>query len=392
MMATLPSGKMEIRAISDADASERIDLHLRRLSSTLILFLLLSSFFVLASGEIDIVYFYESGCPHCLRIEAFLDRMEKAYEGLVIHSYGIHSEGNITLLQRLEALYDITVEELPVIFIDDEAFQGTGRAVEFAIEQAISTKIGTGAISPLVRLKRSGEASKKSTHTLTIPALLAAAVVDAVNPCACAVLILLLGTLIVAGKRQKMIAAGLAFTLATYISYFLMGIGLYSAIQAARLQRAIYLVVASLAILIGLWNMKDYLWYGRWFTIEVPAAWRPALKRITSSVSSPPGAFAIGFLVSLFLLPCTSGPYIVILGLLAETTTRNSAALLLLLYNFIFVLLFIIITLGVAFGFTTTARAEHWRQERLGKLHLVTGIVMVLLGLGMFMSKLLGHI
>ncbi|MCK4600183.1 DUF1573 domain-containing protein, partial [Candidatus Bipolaricaulota bacterium] len=343
-----------------------------------------------AGKEAEIVYFYENGCPHCLRIDALLQRMQETYGELAIVRYEIHAEGSIKLLQQLEQLYGISVEEIPVVFINDGAFQGAGRAVEYNIEQAVRIAIDEGSTSPLVRLEQSEISPERVTRKLTIPAVLAAAAVDAVNPCACAVLILLLGTLIAAGKRRRMIGAGFAFTLATYISYFLMGIGLYTAIQATRLQHTIYLVVASIAIIAGLWNMKDYLWYGRWFTIEVPTSWQPTLKRITSSVASVPGAFAIGFLVSLFLLPCTSGPYIIILGLLAETTTRNYAFLLLLLYNFIFVLPFVIITLGIAFGFTTTARAERWRQERLGKLHLITGGVMVLLGIAMLVSMQFG--
>jgi len=61
---------------------------------------------------------------------------------------------------------------------------------------------------------------------LTIPAIIVAAAIDSVNPCTFAVLVLLLGTLIVAerkGKRGLVLKAGLAFTIAIYISYFLLG-------------------------------------------------------------------------------------------------------------------------------------------------------------------------
>lgn len=344
----------------------------------------------LASEPTMLVYFYEAGCPHCVRISGLLDRLSTEHAELVIDRLEIHEPGVIEQLQRLEELYGITVEEVPVVFVSDLAFQGASRLLEIEIEHAVHEAMEYGSVSPWDRLEASDIKDQRISRKLTIPAVLAAAAVDAINPCACAVLILLLGTLIAAGKRNKMIGAGLAFTLATYISYLLMGVGLYSAIQATRLQHTIYLVVASLAILVGLWNMKDYLWYGRWFTIEVPGSWRPAVKRITSSVTSVPGAFFVGFLVSLFLLPCTSGPYIVILGLLAESATRQHAFLLLLLYNFIFVLPFVIITFGIAFGLTTTARAERWRQERLGKLHLITGAIMFLLGIAMLISMQVG--
>lgn len=92
----------------------------------------------------------------------------------------------------------------------------------------------------------------------------------------------------------------------------------------------------------------------------------------------------------MFLLPCTSGPYIVILGLLAKSTTQNYAILLLLLYNFIFVLPMILITLGIYFGYTTTDKAEKLRKNRLRTLHLIAGIIILLLGVGMLVAMMLG--
>ena len=142
------------------------------------------------------------------------------------------------------------------------------------------------------------------------------AAVDAVNPCAFAVLIILITTVLAAGGRRKALQASLALSLSIFLSYYMMGVGLYSAIAAAGVTRALYIAVTILAILIGLFNLKDYLWYGRWFVMEVPPGWRPKLKALIGRITSVPGAFLIGFVVSLFLLPCTSGPYIVILGLL----------------------------------------------------------------------------
>jgi len=92
--------------------------------------------------------------------------------------------------------------------------------------------------------------------------------------------------------------------------------------------------------------LKDYLWYGKCFVMEAPRSWRPKMKSLIGGVTSVPRAFLIGFVVSLFLLPCTSGLYIVILGLLARATTKSYAILLLVFYNLVFVLPMILITLA----------------------------------------------
>lgn len=103
-------------------------------------------------------------------------------------------------------------------------------------------------------------------------------------------------------------------------------------------------------------------------------------------LTSVPGAFLVGFAVSLFLLPCTSGPYIAILGLLAKTATRSDAMLWQLLYSAIFILPMVLINGAVYYGFTTAERVEAWRATRLPLLHLVAGIILLLLGLAMAAS------
>ncbi|MGB2983876.1 MAG: cytochrome c biogenesis protein CcdA, partial [Candidatus Bipolaricaulia bacterium] len=270
-----------------------------------------------------------------------------------------------------------------------EPYRAAGRGEEIALEEAIQRAIAEDAPSPLDRV--SDVASSSLAEKLTLPAVVLAAAADSVNPCTFAVLVLLLGTLIVAGRKGKTLQIGIAFIAAIYVSYFLMGIGIFTAIQSAGVQRPFILAVSSLAILLGLWNMKDYFAYGKWFTIEVPQRWRPTVKRLTASVVSVPGAILVGVLDSLFLLPCSSGPYIAILALLSKTTSRMEGMLYLLFYNLIFVLPLVGIMLAIHFGYTTTARAERWRSARLGKLHFISGAIMFLLGVGMIVAVLLGY-
>lgn len=357
----------------------------------------------LLAGPTTMLYFYETGCPHCSRIESFLESIAPEYPDLGITRHEIHDPEAQELLDRLLVAYDVELGSVPMIFIGDVAVVGgtyygldpeplaaSGRGEEFALERSIRKAIDEASASPLSRIK--GVSGAGLAEKLTLPAVVLAAAADSVNPCTFAVLVLLLGTLIVAGRRGKVLPIGLAFVGAIYISYFLMGIGIFAAIQSAGVQRPFIIAVSSLAILLGLWNMKDFFAYGKWFTIEVPQRWRPTVKRLTASVVSIPGALLVGVLDSLFLLPCSSGPYIAILALLSKTTSRTQGILYLLFYNFIFILPLLGIMLAVHFGFTTTARAERWRSARLGKLHLATGAMMFLLGVSMLVAVQMGWI
>lgn len=340
------------------------------------------------------------GCPDCLRLEELLTGWLARFPALGIRRVDPSTPEGASTLEKLKRLYGVR-GELPALFVGDAAVVGgqlftprqapqpwTTPEGKGALEAALARAVETRATSPLDRLR--------VREQLTLGAVILGAALDSINPCDFAVLVLLLGTLLVMGKRVKVIWAGLAFAAGIFVAYFAMGFVLYSllgvTVGTRSFREPFIYAVSSLAILVGLWQMKDLLWYGKWFSIEVPEKWKPSLKRITASVVSIPGAFAIGLVDSLFLAPCTSGPYIVILTLLSQTTTRAQGALWLLLYNFIFILPMIAITLLVHFGFTTTARAERWRTAKLGKLHFTTGVVMFLLGIGMIVGVRLGYL
>jgi len=114
--------------------------------------------------------------------------------------------------------------------------------------------------------------------------------------------------------------------------------------------------------------------------MEVPLSWRPKMKGLIRGITTPVGGFLIALLVSLFLLPCTAGPYVVILGMLAHKVTFSKALSYLVLYNLIFILPMLAIVLLIYYGLSPE-RAENWRQKKLRLLHLVAGIILIGLGI-----------
>ena len=338
---------------------------------------------------VDLVLFYGRGCPHCAAMRAYLQTIQPKYPQLHVREYEVYfNDNNAQLFERMAGAYGFKIEGVPTAFLGSRVFSGYADDMQPALEQAIQRCIAQGCKSPLTRLT----GATVNVRPLTLSAVLAGAAVDAINPCAFAVLIILITAVLGAGGRRRALYAGLVFSLSIFASYYLMGLGLYSAVEAAGVTRGIYIAVAILAILIGLFNLKDYLWYGKWFVMEVPLSWRPALKKMIQGVTSVPGAFFTGLAVSLFLLPCTSGPYIVILGLLAKTETRMSAMLWLVLYNLVFVAPMIAITAAVYFGLTTAEKAEAWRTGHLRALHLIAGLVILLLGAAMVVALWLGYV
>jgi len=360
----------------------------RQIKFSIVILLLLVCFCAGAADRLPILIFYEQGCPQCDKLEYFFNTRVIGVYPVKIVKLEIHAGDNAKKLIQLAKSYgskEIVKNGAPATFIADQAIQG-GNEEEFRrIEEIVRANIYTDAVSPLKRMEELGEeAGGGLRQGLTLPALLGAAAVDAVNPCAFAVLTLMLGTLLVASKHKRtrrVLLSGMAFTVAVFICYVLMGFGLFGALEVAGLQQGVYLFAGILAIVVGGWNLKDAIIPNILPNIEVPKAWHGRIERISSAVTSPLGAFTAGCLVSWMLLPCTSGPYLVVLGMLGDTATHAEAVVLILIYNAIFVIPFIAITFALAFGIARPYQIENWRRKHKRTLHLATGIFMLLLGI-----------
>lgn len=232
-----------------------------------------------------------------------------------------------------------------------------------------------------------GENKKIPLYTIVSLAL-----VDAVNPCEFAVLIMLLIAIMTADpkNKKKTLQAGLMFALAIFLLYFLYGIlliNVFKLIPAIDLVRKIiYTAVAAVALIVGALQIKDFFFYKPGgFLTEMPMAFRPTVKKLISSITSPKGAFVVGAIVTVFLMPCTMGPY-VILGNLLSTQSLVSVLPELLLYNVIFIMPMIIITLLVYLGVKKVDEVAEWKERNIRYMHLIAGIIMVLIGLGMLLG------
>jgi cytochrome c biogenesis protein CcdA len=148
----------------------------------------------------------------------------------------------------------------------------------------------------------------------------------------------------------------------------------------------IYNGLGILAMLIGALQIKDYFFYSPGgIATEMPLWMRPYAKLATKQINSTWTAFIVGFLVTLFLLPCTIGPYVIASGLLSEIGFLNGF-LWLAYYNIIFILPMIIITLLIYWGFSKVEDVSGWKERNIRKLHLVSGILMFLVGISILLG------
>lgn len=356
------------------------------------IFLLVVAFFGLFGwswANENYLYFYGNTCAHCQKVEKYFEgnQIEKEYR---ITKYEVfeNNENRELLGSYLEKL-NLGRDQVwtPFMVIESggeltslmgdrdiiEYFSALKKGGKFDLKPQ-GTTVSTTAIN------LGEEAVKNPLKFLGIMIPMAAA--DSINPCAFAVMLLLLSTIFSKSKsKKKTIAAGLLFSLAIFLSYLLIGMGFYKVLGYAGVTTAFKRVVGGVGLLISLANIKDYFWYGEGFLMEVPLAWRPKMMKIIQSAVSPIGAFVIGILVSLFLLPCSSGPYLVVLGLLKSENVSIAGLGIgyLVIYNLIFILPMLVITLLVGTGQSSVEKLAKMKNKNTKLMHLIMGVMMLLL-------------
>lgn len=226
---------------------------------------------------------------------------------------------------------------------------------------------------------------------LTFAYILSLALLDAINPCAFAVIIMVLLEMLLQDptKRKRVLYGGLSFSLAIFLLYFLYGlimVFLFSKTLPYTASFAKYLFkgLGLFAIFLGLLNLKDFLKYrpGTFMT-EMPIGFRSHLKNLIKKMATPKGAFIIGLFVTLFLLPCTIGPYIIASGKLSTLELIKTLPWL-LLYNLIFILPMLGITLIIYLGVASIEKLSGWREANIRNLHLIEALILIALGILMF--------
>jgi len=224
-----------------------------------------------------------------------------------------------------------------------------------------------------------------SPSVLTIGEIFTLAAADAVNPCAFAVLSLLLIAVVAQNPkdRRTLLLSGLLFSAAIFLCYIVYGLVILAFLKSlAPISPYRLLAVRVLgagAFLLGILHLRTYVTARKTPLTAVPVQARPILHRIISGAGSPAGAFLAGAAVTIFLLPCTMGPYIIGCGILSPLDL-TAALPYLLLYNLIFILPMVGITFAMYAGVRDGEGVDSWRRFNSGRLHLLAGIILVCMG------------
>lgn len=333
------------------------------------------------------------------------------YCGTMFTGYGEDSTTGTALARNLELCHEwVVANRLPSPALPAAAAGETGveAAPTAASEKAAEAMSGVAATAP----ENAGAAESQAgaagappvaaaegAATIMVPLVgevalanlslpaqtLLIAGVDAFNPCAFFVLLFLLGLLVHAQSRRRMLLIGGLFVLFSGLIYFVF--------MAAWLNLFLFLgelalittLAGLLAVVIGGINVKDFFWFKQGVSLSIPDRAKPGLYRRTRELvraSSLPAMVASTVVLALvtnsYELLCTMGFPMVYTKILTGNDLAPAAYYAwLALYNLVYVLPLLVIVVLFTVGL-----GAHKLTEREGRvLKLLSGLMMLFLGI-----------
>lgn len=214
----------------------------------------------------------------------------------------------------------------------------------------------------------------------TLSVVLISAAIDSINPCAIGVLILMVSVVLGGkGSIKKLLILGSLYILAIFLTYLAAGLGLIYFLARVPLFVSEYLaiIVGNFVIIAGLLEIKDFYWYGKGFSLQIPPYFANKIHKYSQNITVP-GVILLGSFIAAVELPCTGAPYLAIITLLSLNFDFY-AFLLLVLYNIIFVAPLIIILLLVVAG-TQVEDIKQWKEMNKAYMRLAIGLMLIALG------------
>jgi hypothetical protein len=361
---------------------------------------------------VPIYLFWGEGCAHCEQERAFLTRLGRGDPRLQIREYEVlKNKRNLQLMTDLMEQHGKQPVGVPVTFIGDRLFMGFSDRIRDLMARAVEECRAAPCVDPVELLKRKSSGKEAmfpepiapgtadaeqdrgfsfripfigalDAQSLSLPVFtVVIAGMDSFNPCAFFVLLSLLGLLVHAGSRNKMLLVGSVFVFfSAFISLLVMAAWLNLFLVMANV-KSVTAAAGAVSLFIGAVNVKDFFAFKKGISLSIPESAKPQLfdrmrqlVRSASLLSILAGTTVLAILANFYELLCTAGfPMVYTRVLTLDRVPTLSSYLYLLFYNVIRVLpLFAIVVV-----FTVTLGRKKLTEQQGRALKLVSGMMML---------------
>lgn len=355
-------------------------------------------------GEVDInlYYFWSETCPHCAKARPFIASMASELPWLKVESREVsRSADNRLAFAAMAASIGEEIRGVPAFFLCGRMIvgfdepEGVGaylrRLAEachatLAEQPAVAMEQVPGSSDITVPLLGSVDPGAMSLPLVTV--ILGG--LDAFNPCAFFVLLFLLSLLVHARSRRRMFMIGGIFVFFSGLIYFAFMAAWLNLFLVLEGVAVITTIAGAIAVVVAAINIKDYFFFRAGVSLSIPERAKPRLfarmRGLVSAESLPAlvaGTVALAVAANTYELLCTSGfPLVYTRILTLNELPGVTHYLYLALYNAIYVLPL----LTIVIVFTATLGARKLTEEQGRILKLLSGLMMLGLGLVLIAS------
>jgi len=194
---------------------------------------------------------------------------------------------------------------------------------------------------------------------LTVPTVLASGFADGFNPCAFALLVLfatytltLLNAVTANGTptleaRQRLLGAGSLYVGAVLVTYFIIGLGLFTFLSWLGRDHLVARGASILALVMALWMLKDLFLPGVGPSMMAPSGTHGRMQKAMQR-GGLAGMLIAGVLVGICTVPCSGAIYLEIVAVLHASGGGLTGLALLALYNIAFIVPLLILLFAVS--------------------------------------------
>jgi len=339
------------------------------------------------AGPVQLAFFTTRGCAECLRVSELIERIRSERSDLEITVREHILEGDVyrtsTAIRRGLSVPEAEMFTTPAVFSARRALLGqqiTRDALTALIDDARGLAAPEDAFPPQLG---DAEPLRRGYASLSVAIVALAGLADgAFNPCAFTVIIFFIAYMAHVGRsRREVLAAGLTFTTAVFVAYFLFGLGLARLLALGQsgsgiVGRAVLIVTALLAGTAAVLSLRDGLRCRRGeeksMTLVLPERLRALTRRwITQRTRlglTIGGTLVLGVVVAAIELPCTGLAYLPVIVHSLQWARQSGAygygpVMWLLLYNLCFIAPLVIIFIAVYLGTTNERLTAFFRKH-----------------------------
>lgn len=264
---------------------------------------------------------------------------------------------------------------------------GTALVLFVGLAVAAAVSVATVALVPFESAKFGG---------LTAPIVISSGFADGFNPCAFALLVLFATytlTLVNAvtadgtpttSARRTLLGAGSLYVGAVVVTYFLIGLGLFSFLSWMGQDHIVARVAAVMALVMAVWMLKDVFLPGWGPTMAAPSGTHGWMNKAMQR-GGLAGMLLAGVLVGICTVPCSGAVYVSIIAVLHASGGGIVGLALLVLYNIAFIVPLVMFLLFVS-NRRVLGTLGRWNRRNGAVVKAVLAIGVVIMSFGLLLS------